>query len=208
MTYKDYTFESGPATMTDPQYIELINVLEKSHPKRICELGAGQSTKIFEQYCDKNKAKLFTIEHDKTWARKDTVLFPLVEKTSIDINGNIYETCNKYDGLEDWLKTQNKFDFVSIDGPYGYGERKKYTYARIQVLSFILLNKLSDRAYIFYHDSERPNSKTTMKEIEKQLGNNKFHFTKTIIGKEPQLTIYKITRTLPVYKATYTNTWK
>ena len=197
MNYLEYNFESFLGTMSENEYISMINILEKFKPKRICELGSGQSTNIFEIYCDKYNAKLFSIEHDENYIKPSTILLPLIDKeTSININNHIYNSCNKYDNLEKWLKTQDKFDFILIDGPFGWGERELYKYSRIQILSFVLLDKISDNAYILYHDSERNNAKTTLNEFERLLNIYKYEFNKKIINENeyPELTIYKINK--------------
>ena len=196
MIYKGkYKYFVGTMTMTNKEYISMINILEDFKPKRICELGSGQSTQIFETYCDKYNAKLYSIEHDEHYKRDSTIVLPLIdEETSININEHIYESCNKYNGLEEWLEKQDKFDFILIDGPYGYSFRESYVYSRIQLLSFVLLNKISDNAYVLYHDSERNNAKTTLKEFEKLLNEYKFTFDKNVIINIPELTIYKINK--------------
>ena len=49
MNYKDYTYEHTNCAMTPIQYEHLIDLLKNFKPKRICELGSGESTKIFEK---------------------------------------------------------------------------------------------------------------------------------------------------------------
>lgn len=193
MIYKNYTYKSFVGTMTNDEYNELIDILEEFKPNRICELGSGQSTIIFEQYKNKYNCELYSIEHDINWINNDTtILMPLIdEESNININGHIYESCNKYDGLENWLNNQDKFDFILIDGPFGYGYRENFKYSRIQILSFVLLNKIEDNAYILYHDSERNNAKTTLNEFETLLKENNFEFNKKVINDIPELTIYK-----------------
>ena len=195
MNYLGYNFKSFSGTMTENEYINMIDILEDFKPKRICELGSGQSSQIFETYCDKYNAKLYSIEHDEMWKRKDSVLLKFIDyETFININGHIYKSCNKYEGFEEWLEQQDKFNFILIDGPIGYGYRELYKYSRIQILSFILLNKISDSAYVLYHDSERNNAKTTLKEFERLLNEYKYVFNKQIINDIPELTIYKINK--------------
>ena len=179
--------------MTNKEYISMIDILEDFKPKRICELGSGQSTQIFETYCDKYNAKLYSIEHDEHYKRNSTILLPFIdEETFINIKGHIYNSCNKYDNFEEWLEQQDKFDFVLIDGPIGWDFRELYKYSRIQVLSFLFLNKLADNGYVLYHDSERNNAKTTLNEFERLLNEYKYRFNKEIINEIPELTIYKI----------------
>ena len=76
MNYLDYNFDVYPGTMEKNEYIPMIDILEDFKPKRICELGSGQSTRIFETYCDKYNAKLYSIEHDDFFKRKDAIILP------------------------------------------------------------------------------------------------------------------------------------
>lgn len=180
--------------MSEQQYRALIDVLEQNKPSRICELGCGSSTRIFEQYCEKYHTSLTSIEDDKAWARKDTILMPVIEHDSLKLGDHVYSDCNRYDGLEAWLVSQDPFDLVMIDGPKGYGFREQYKYSRVQLLSFVLMNKLSKTATVLYHDSERNNAKTTLNEFERLLGQK---FNKSIIEFNPprksaQLTIYQL----------------
>ena len=89
-------------------------------------------------------------------------MFNLVENTSINIGKEFYSNINKYDGLENWLSNQDKFDFVLIDGPFGYGFRENYDYGRVQLLIFVALDKLQDNAIILVHDTERINMQRTL----------------------------------------------
>ena len=98
--------------------------------------------------------------------------------------------------MEDWLKTQDKFDFILIDGPFGYGKRTEYTYSRIQILSFVLFDKISDDAYILYHDSERSNAITTLNEFERLLNEKNISFKKTELGKILKLTLYHLKKNI------------
>ena len=136
----------------------------------------------------------FSIEHDVNYATPSSIIFNLIEETSINIYGKTYYNCNKYDGFEDWLDKQDKFDLVLIDGPYGFN--MAYTFSRVQVLSFVLLNKLQDRCVILYHDSQRTNAKTTLDEFEVLLKDNGFKFSKEVLNEnlERELTIYNITK--------------
>jgi len=49
-----------------------------------------------------------------------------------------------------------------IDGPLGYGFREKYEYGRVQLLSFVLLDKIADSSVILIHDSQRKNMQKTI----------------------------------------------
>ena len=194
ITYKDYKYYPCAFSMTDDQYKFLIDLLEDNRPNRIIELGSGQSTTIFQRYKSKYNCQFFSIEHDSNYLCENTILFNLVENANINIGKDFYSNINKYDGLENWLSNQDKFDFILIDGPFGFGFREKYDYGRVQLLSFVALNKLSDNAIIFVHDTERINMQQTLTEFEMLLIKNNFNFNKQIINDVPQLTIFKINK--------------
>jgi hypothetical protein len=199
MEYKGYDFQASEegGTMLEDEYIRMIDILEEYKPNSICELGSGQSTKIFEKYCSKFDSKFYSIEHDYNWKYDSSVIFPLIdEETCIKIGEYEYDSCNKYDGFEGWLEKQDKFDLILIDGPYGCGFRLNYKYSRIQILSFVILNKISDNAIVMYHDSERENAKATLNEFENLLRKNRFSFVKEKLNenKKRELTIYKINK--------------
>ena len=194
MVYKDYSYECYGGTMTDKEYKTIIDLLESNKPKQICELGSGQSTIIFENYCSKYNSNLYSIEHNSKYKRNNTLLFELIESTDIQILDYYYSNINKYNGFENWLIDKDKFDFVLIDGPYGFGFRMNYNYGRVQLLSFVILNKLSDISTVCVHDTERPNMKSTLKEFELLLEKNNFTFNKTVIKESPWLTIYQIVK--------------
>lgn len=177
--YLDYSIDIlNDGTMFENQYKILIDLLEQYKPKRICQLGSGQSTLIFEQYCKKYSAQLFSIEHDEKYKRENTILFPLKEYSALTIGERFYINCNKYVGFEDWLKEQEPFDFIFIDGPPGWGFREAYNYSRIQIVSFALLDKLNKNSIILYHDSERHNAQNTLSQFEKILKEKNITFQK------------------------------
>ena len=165
--YKNYVFSVGYMTMTSSQYRKLIDLLESYQPKNIIEFGCGQSTGIFECYCERTGKSLVSIEDNPSFKHKDTVLFPVVENNMLHIGDTLYDTCNYYDGLEDWLsQSDTKYDFILIDGPKGYGFRENYDYGRVQLRSLLLLDKISDTAIILVHDAQRLNMKKTISEFQ------------------------------------------
>jgi len=196
MEYKEYEFSpcSYGGTMTEEEYIRMIDILEDFCPDRICEFGSGQSTLVFERFCKYHNKEMVSIEHDEAYKRENTVMLPMVEYTEINADGSIYGDCNKYNGFEDWLKKQDKFDFVLVDGPVGCAFREMYKYSRVQILSFVILDKLSDNSIVLYHDSERGNAKTTLEEFERLLLEKGFKFKKELINENNtrELTIYNI----------------
>lgn len=211
--YKDYYFRCGIGMMTPYQYIRMINIIEVRKPKRICELGSGQSTDIFNLYASKENAIVHSIEHDEYWnTHKNSIMMPLVENTHLIVNAHTYGTCTRYEGLELWLENEDKFDFVFIDAPNDGIPFNPYNleYARVQTLDFVLMNKLADESVVMYHDSERESAQNTLMEFEKLLTEYGYSYEKEIViekdkeiieynkkvlGVCPELTIYKIKKT-------------
>ena len=208
--YKDYSFWCDIGMMTPLQYIRMINLLEEYKPKRICELGSGQSTDIINEYVKKENATAYSIEHDKYWNTHNSIMMPLIENTDLTIDdSHVYHKCNIYDGFEEWLKRTDKFDFAFIDAPNDGipNNETNLKYARIQTLDFVLLNKLNDKSIVMYHDSEIDIAQNTLKEFEKLLSESNFKYNKEIViekdkeiydynskflGVCPQLTIYEL----------------
>ena len=187
--------------MTPIQYQKMIELLESFKPKRICELGSGLSTKIFNDFDAIN----YSIESDPRYNIYDSIYMPTIVNATL-FN---YKNCVLYEGFEDWLKQQDKFDFVLIDGPndgipFNDGNLE---YARIQLFSFVILDKLSDNAIVLYHDSEREIAQRTLNEFERLLKTKGYNFNKEVIKEEdikviqynkeilgvcPELTIYTL----------------
>ena len=158
----NYDYSINSASITYIQGMLLIGILEKFRPNSICEFGAGESTKIFETYCEKYNKKLLNIEHDIKYKRKDSKLFNLIENTDVVINNIKYENTNKYEGLEDFFKNyKGKFNFVFIDGPFGVNHDYKYT--RIQMIDFLEFDLLENHGYFLIHDTERINAQNSIK---------------------------------------------
>ena len=207
--YKDYSFWCDIGMMTPLQYIRMINILEECKPKRICELGSGQSTDIFNAYAKKYVASICSIEHDIHWNTHNSIMMPLVENTQLAVNSHTYGTCTRYDGFELWLENEDKFDFVFVDAPNDGipFNPLNIRYARVQTLDFVLMDKLTDESVLMYHDSERESAQNTLVEFQKLLEEYGYSYEKEIIiekdievseynkrvlGVCPELTIYKI----------------
>ena len=206
MEYQGYEFNHSPncGTLRQEQYVALIDALEEVKPERIIEFGVGQTTRIFEHYCQKYNKTLVSITHEERLARADTHVFPVMENSELTIDGRTYGPINRYYGLEEWLTTQEKFDFIVIDDPPGFGDARErlYTHCRIQVIDFPLLDKLADNAIIYYHDSERRNAKATLTELESILNEKNFSFERTqdrpdhsiVISSYRQMTKFVVTK--------------
>lgn len=106
----------------------LYRVLNDSMPKKILELGLGQSTKLTMQYAQKFAAEHLVVEHDERWRdwfirtlkfqhnATKFCLFSLIEK------GGLSDKYYEYQGFEEKLSLLKDIEVVLIDGPFGGGQ--------------------------------------------------------------------------------------
>lgn len=206
MEYLGYTYSKPNPMMgncRDEQYTDLIDLLEDVKPNRICEVGGGISTEIFEQYCAKYNKTMYTIDNHQRFKRENTTVLTVVEETSITINGKTYDNCNIYTGLEEWLEDKEPFDLLFIDGPAGYGQyRLSQPYGIVQIMSFLAAGKIADNCIVLVHDSERNNIRATLVDFEAYLTDHGYTFTMTrdrpdhsiVNSNNRQMTKYVITK--------------
>ena len=212
MVWSGYTFDYGIGTMTPCEYKHMIDLLESFCPSRICELGSGISTNIFRQYGLRHRGvTCHSIEHDLSWYSSGCKLMELSEGCCLDISGHVYSNVCKYIGFEEWLKSEESFDFVLVDAPNDGipFNPSGWSYARVQVLDFVLLDRLSSDSIVMYHDSERDISCKTLLEFERLLTDYGYGWEKSIIvesdvgirsynegilGTCPELSVYRIRR--------------
>lgn len=151
-------------SLTQEQLNYLKKLLDEFKPQNICELGSGVSTQVFNEYLiNSNNYKFISIEHDSNY--KSNTYCELIMNTHYEIGEYNFDNVNIYKDLYNTLKN-NKFDFVLIDGPFGWDNSQKFS--RVQMLEFLDKDLLDDRGYFLIHDSERSNSKNT-EDILKQL---------------------------------------
>lgn len=173
----DKSFSPGRWAMGFESLYVLYRIIDESKPRKILELGLGQSTKMINQYVN-NMAYPVThkvIEHDEKWFgfyRKnnslnntDIILLDLSEEGS---NG---DKLVKYKGFEAALRN-DKYDLIVIDGPYG-GSKNKLS--RVDILD-ILPSCLEKSFIIIFDDANRIGEKESIKLILKKLDEQKIEY--------------------------------
>lgn len=84
---------------------------------------------------------------------------PLLINVPFQISDKIVvKEANVYDGFDKWLSTKDKFDFVSIDGPFG---NKKYS--RPQMLELLYQDRLKEDFVIMVDDVQRKGEQNTIR---------------------------------------------
>lgn len=175
---KDKAFYPGRWAVGYQYLYVLYRVLNTIMPKCILELGLGQSTKMISQYVNTYNGVIHKIaEHDTKWVDFYKQEFSLSQKSEIIIM-NLDEIqylsepeVTVYKEFDEKL-AGFKYDFISIDGPFGGNEQK---YSRIDILQ-IVPECLADSYVIMIDDAHRIGEKNTIGLIQKKLRENDLKF--------------------------------
>ena len=155
----------------------MCRVLKDFKPKKILELGMGQSSKILNSYTMYHQCVSYDIvEHDSDWvdffslenevSSMNIHIQPLITNSLSDVNFS-------YQGIDN-VVCNKKFDFISIDGPFRYGQSK---YSRTDLVPYIS-DILSDDFVIMIDDYNRIGEKNMVKQLEIQLQNANIKYYK------------------------------
>lgn len=147
----------------------MYRVLNDIKPKKILEMGLGQSTKIINEYAKYFKdVEHHIVEHDKKWvdffkmstdmsSMSNFHLLNNYKRKYKDSELNAYKDFKQeFDGM--------KFDFICIDGPVGWEQE----YSRMDILD-ILPKCLNKQFIILLDDCERIGEQRTIELIENSL---------------------------------------
>lgn len=168
---KDKTFSPGRWAVGYPYLYVMYRVLNETRPKRILELGLGQSTRMIAQYAAAfQDVEHIVVEHDPEWVEFFCNDFPIPKNTKVVmleremVPYKDAEAVRVFKGFKETFQGQ-KFDFISVDAPFG-GDMKQYS--RIDILNLIP-DGLSENFVIMVDDCNRVGETNTVKEIENKL---------------------------------------
>ena len=168
---KDKTFSPGRWAVGYPYLYVMYRVLNETRPKRILELGLGQSTRMIAQYAAAfQDVEHIVVEHDPEWVEFFCNDFPIPKNTKVVmleremVPYKDAEAVRVFKGFKETFQGQ-KFDFISVDAPLG-GDMKQY--ARIDVLNLIP-DGLGENFVIMVDDCNRIGETNTVKEIQQRL---------------------------------------
>lgn len=169
---EDKTFSPGRWAVGYQFLYVMYRVLNEVRPKKILELGLGQTTRMISQYAAADsQVSHKVVEHDINWEvffKRDFVLsaqtnlihLPLIEKCYQDDKLYAYQNFKE-------VFSNDKFDFISIDGPFGFLSKD---YARMDILE-LLPNCLEKSFVIMIDDYNRTGEQNTIKLIKQILDN-------------------------------------
>lgn len=179
---KDKSFSPGRWAVGYQYLYAVYRILNTVKPKKILELGLGQSTKLLSQYAKTNKeVKHIVVEHDQEWIdfyKKENEVAENTEILKIEREYRKYKNDDKvlaFKNFKEILQGQ-KFDFISIDAPLGANAK---IYARVDVLE-ILPECLEEDFVMVIDDYNRNGEKNTVNEIERILKEHNISYCKGI----------------------------
>ncbi len=168
---KDKTFSPGRWAVGYPFLYALYRVLDEARPRRILELGLGQTTRMIGQYAAGDlRVEHCIVEHDPEWIAFFLKDFSLPENSRIVrldremVQYREADAVRVFHGFCDAFAGQ-KFDCIVIDAPLGADMKE---YSRIDVLQ-LLPECLSEDFVILLDDCERPGETRTLREMEARL---------------------------------------
>lgn len=149
----------------------VLRIALETDVKRVLELGAGQTSLLFNQLRKRRDFEILTLEDNADWAARigsmvshKVVHCPLVPHEVSGVSATGY----------DLSKLEGKFDFVVVDGPMG---TKKHS--RWGALSLIAQN-LDAEYVLLFDDAERKGEQQTVREAMRILAASKRpHFSIT-----------------------------
>lgn len=180
----DKSFAPGRMAVDYCYLYTMYHALNVVRPTNILDVGLGQTSRMFSQYAKwKNsnggaKVNHIIVEHDPDWidffmkqyeCDYDIHQLPLLINVPFQISDKIIvKEANIYDGFDKWLLTKGKFDFVSIDGPFG---NKKYS--RPQMMELLYQDRLKDDFVIMVDDVNRKGEQNTIRLFLDELNKRK-----------------------------------
>lgn len=120
---------------------DLIAILRRFQPRRICELGSGRTTLVMAMWAKLNEASLSSVEENGAWAelvQSELNRFNLPGSIAIRPTSDVHKIGLKYCDFP-----LGSSDFVYVDGPSGISNATYRRFAR-KGLCFDILHHLED----------------------------------------------------------------
>lgn len=191
LKFKNFSLNAGAASYSF-MYV-LYRILDEVQPKNTLELGLGQTTKLTSQYAGHvEDAKVTVIESDQDWINVFSDKLELNDNIKIiqkDIETFEYDNTDNLRYKEFTAEiSDEKFDFIIIDGPNGFfpetGEPLDYSRTNIWEL---IPNNLADDFIIIIDDYERKGEQNTIKQVKMLLVQYGIEFYElTLVGLKQQ----------------------
>ena len=174
------TFSPGRWAVGYPNLYVTYRVLNEIKPKKILELGLGQSTRMISQYAATHEGtEHIVVEADTNWISFFKNNYEITDRTHlmqfdyeiVPYNDSI--NVRVFKGLSDFIKEQ-KFDFITIDAPWS-GDQTQLS--RIDVL-LAIPECLNENFIILFDDCERNAENNTLTKMEEKLNELNVQYAK------------------------------
>jgi hypothetical protein len=156
----------------------LNRILSDYKPKRILELGLGESSKFISAYLDNylSESTHHIVEHDSSWIEyfnnnyklsksSNILITPLIVKEINGFKSNYYSDLNSV--------INGTYDLYIIDGPYGSNR-----FSRYNIISLIENLSIHDDFIIIMDDTHRVGENDTVNDLMICLKNKNIKFYK------------------------------
>lgn len=172
--FTNQTLSPGRWAVGYPFLYVLYRILDEAKPRRILELGLGQSTKMISQYAQSNPEVEHTVvEHDPVWIdffskQNASLANTSIVELPVELRAfNDFEGVRAYKGFAEMFRGR-EFDLVCIDAPIA-GDMKKW--GRIDILT-ILPDCFGSNFIVMIDDYNRKPEHNLAQEIMKTLAEN------------------------------------
>lgn len=181
---ENFAIYPGRSAVGYNYFYVVFRLLNEFKPKKILETGLGQSSRLIGKYVATHEnCRHDIVEHDADFAEvaqknfnfSPASIFNLIDIRQVEFkNGSQTGTIIIYDekSFKD-VVDGNKYDFISIDGPFGYNNTAPFS--RIDILNY-LPQCLNESFCIVMDDFERIGEKNTAAIIRDILTKNKIAF--------------------------------
>jgi hypothetical protein len=175
--WDDFTFyPDGFAANSTLLYL-LFKIYQLVEPKKILELGSGQSTLFTNRYLEENsEVQADVLEDQKEWYeifkdkinQNERLRYILAPLTSIKVGKKEFQ----WYGTDIFINENRKYDLIIIDGPAGTKRN-----SRIGLLKYLpkILNK--EDFILLFDDTARIGEIDTIKKTKKILKKNNIDFS-------------------------------
>ncbi len=181
------SFSLGRYAVGYNYFYVVYRILNEVQPSNLLEIGLGQSTLLIGAYMNKVEAKKrkehIVVEHNEEWTEFFKNRHSLSSNSKIE-NVKLCEERNSFKNgyVPTHYKKKSfgkiihdkKFDFISIDGPFGEDNRKAYN--RIDILPYIPYC-LSENFVIVIDDYERYGEQKMVRLLREKLRSNHVEYS-------------------------------
>lgn len=186
---QDLSFTAGGMAVSYDYMYVMLRILIHKRPKSILEMGLGQSSKVLEKYQKYTNCDYDIVEQNKDWYDFFREELAISDRIKVHINpmkqvyNEEYRTrINCYTDFDN-IVMDKRYDFISIDGPFGSGGL-----SRIDILSHI--PQCLDTSFsIMLDDYARDGEKNMIKKSENSLQKNGIEYYKAIYGEDKEFVI-------------------